>query len=425
MGLGKTLTALAYVASTQKRALVVCPKRVVDQWVKEASSAFPMYFQGRTVVLGSSIKTGEEKGMRGILEQANLVCVNYESFKRFAPMLKPGLDTIILDESQKIKNPKSKRTKLLLEHKDSYQHRILLSGTPLKNRVEEFQTQLDFLGYEGAYDIDTTMSPGKLWNTLAELNIYLRRSIAAEFPHLRFNDPEICEVQGASDDLRMIEGGFEIQMQGDDGRALREIVAETLAATALFKAPSTADLCAEVLRKATDDKMVVFTERKACSKLLYDSIEQQAPDVGALLHNGNFSDSDRLSILEQFRDPNSGKRVLVTTRQSMAEGVNLQCANRVIFNDLPWTPADISQAAARTKRLNQTKEVSEYWIIADTEFDENLMSILQEKRRLVQVFMDGKNNKMSQEEQQWMHKTVSIREIIYGPGFKKKPKGGR
>jgi len=93
----------------------------------------------------------------------------------------------------------------------------------------------------------------------------------------------------------------------------------------------------------------------------------------------------------------------------------LQCANQIIFNDLPWTPADLLQAAARVKRLNQQKEVYEYWMVADTEFDTNLMEALREKRRLVQMYSEGKN--VSEKDEKWMRKGVSFREVLYGIGY--------
>lgn len=414
------MTSLAYIAAAKKRALVVCPKRVLGHWVREANTAFPTYYSERTLILDSSIQTVYERGLVESLLQARLVCINYEQIQRFWPKLEDaGLDTIILDESHRIKNPKAKRTQMLLKVQNKFQHHILLSGTPIKNRVEEFQTQFRFIGYEGADEI-AEMSPGKLWNTLAGKNIYLRRNMADEFPHLKFKDPEICEVSGVADELEEIPG-FDTQMQDPDGNALFKYVFEQLSETAMLKAPRTAEFCANVLHKAVGDKMIVFTERIDCAILIHNSLEQRAPELGALLHFGKLSDSERESLVQQFQDPNSGQRVLVTTRQSMAEGINLQCANRVLFNDLPWTPADISQAAARTKRLNQRKEVSEYWVVADTNFDQNLMDVLREKLMLTLAYTEGKN--ISEDDKIWMNKRVTLNEIIYGPEFRKK--GGK
>ena len=47
-------------------------------------------------------------------------------------------DTIIVDESHRMKSPKAKITKLLMGMRDQFEHRILLSGTAVKNKKEEF-----------------------------------------------------------------------------------------------------------------------------------------------------------------------------------------------------------------------------------------------------------------------------------------------
>lgn len=177
---GKTLTALAYIAATGKRALVVTPKRVVEHWVCEAKVAFPDYFDGRVFTLGTHIKRGtESEALSFVQDKARLVCLNYELLERFLPFLADaGLDTIILDESHYIKNSEAKRTRLLLDSKDAFEQKLLLSGTPIKNRVDELVTQLEFIGMKNAETVEE-MSPGKLWNTLQESNLYLRRSIKA------------------------------------------------------------------------------------------------------------------------------------------------------------------------------------------------------------------------------------------------------
>lgn len=420
MGLGKTRSTIAYVAGTQKRALVVAPKRVVDHWISEAEEAFPGYFLGRTVKLGAHIKPNELDGLKGELEETRLACVNYESLERFFPLIKSAaLDTIILDESHYIKNPKAKRTKFLLKQKDSFKHRLLLSGTPIKNRVEEFVSQLDFLGV-GSIGRVEEMSAGKLWNMLQKRKLYLKRALVSEFPILSFKDPEIVGVEDIPTSLDDdFYSSFQTVEEGSD--CAIAVMQRELTKTAMAKAPATAELVAQkLLHETPDDKVIVFTERIACAESIFEDIESQSPDAGVLLHYGQLADQERKSILEEFQDPGSGKRVLVSTRQSLAVGVNLPCANKVVFNDLAWSPADILQAAARVKRLNQQKEVFEYWTVAKNDFDTNLMEALQVKRRLIQRYSEGKN--ISEEDQEWMHKSVSYLEILYGVGYRPRKK---
>lgn len=408
------MTALAYLASCQKRALVVTQKRVMEHWACEAETSFGDYFHNQVVILGAHIKKGQAEEILSSLSGARLVCVNYESLERFLPMIRQArLDTVILDESHSIKNASAKRTQLLLACRDNFEHRVLLSGTPIKNRAEEFVTQLNFLGLEDADDI-ASMPPGKLWNLLQKTKLYLRRDMKTELPHLRFKDPEIVEANDAPDSLRGFESGFEVKMLDSKGKeSIREIVTKSLFETALFKVNFSAALAKKLTSHHEDDKIIIMSERVACAEAIYKALEGHGIGDQAVLHHGSLPDSERASIMESFSHSGAGSpRILVSTRPSIGVGLNLQCANRVIFNDLAWTPADILQAAARTKRLNQRKEVFEYWILADTNFDCNLVQILQRKLQLMRLYGEGKN--ISEEDQKWMNERVTFKDIYFG-----------
>lgn len=392
----------------------MAPKKVLEHWAREAKTAFEEYFNDRVVVLGPHIKKGAEEEIIPSILSAKLVCVNYELLERFLPIVKRGqLDSVVLDESHSIKNAVAKRTKLLLESRDYFQQRLLLSGTPIKNRVEEFETQLKFLGLDEVSDIGE-MPPGRLWNLLHEKKLYLRRNIKKELPHLRFKDPEIVKAKDAPDSLRGFEGGFEEKMIDSKGNEMiREMISKSLRETGLFKAPFSAALAKKLIEEHKDDKVIIMTERIECAKSIYKVLDGYGLGDVALLHFGSLSYPERESIMNSFSRYEVGSpKILVSTRPSIGVGLNLQCANRVIFNDLAWTPADILQAAARTKRLNQLKDVFEYWIVAETEFDDKLVEILERKLKLMRLHGEGKN--ISEEDQKWMNERVTFEDIYFG-----------
>jgi SNF2 family DNA or RNA helicase len=89
---------------------------------------------------------------------------------------------------------------------------------------------------------------------------------------------------------------------------------------------------------------------------------------------------------------------------------------------MPWSPADINQAAGRVRRLDQKKPVSEYWMKSNTNFDEHLLSILEEKLKLIKQYAEGMN--LRSDIVRWMNKSFSAYEIagITRPLPKKKKK---
>jgi SNF2 family DNA or RNA helicase len=121
MGLGKTIQALAVM---DKKTLVVCPKSVLFNWLAEAKKFRP----------DLSITT--YAGARRALDtSADVVLTSYPILRNDIDTL-AGVewDTIILDESQTIKNPDSQVARAAYRLRGKW--RITLSGTPVENRIQ-------------------------------------------------------------------------------------------------------------------------------------------------------------------------------------------------------------------------------------------------------------------------------------------------
>lgn len=420
--MGLTVTTLAYIAQERKRALVICPKHVRSHWVEDATKFFPGYFgDDETVILGAfkgnakAIKETKQK-----LTNAKLVCVNHESLQPVLPLIlgsENKFDCLVLDESHLLKNREAQRTQRILKCKDHFQSRIMLSGTPIKNEVSELESQLEILGHK-VEDLDMK-SPGAVWNFLHGQNIYLQKAITQVFPHLAFQEPTIVGVPLGDDDVDY----FDKHWSPDD---LLVQVQKKLIEIAMAKTDKTCKFALGELSETPDDKIIIFTERRKPLSEIYSILEKLQPGV-ALMHHGGMKDGDRLNVIEAFRQsgPESPFRILVSTRQSLAVGVNLQCANKVIFNDMAWSPADIRQASGRVRRLNQTKRVQEFWMEAEADFDRILMAKLRDKLTLIMQYAEGKN--LTEEELAWMNKQVTIYDIsgLTKPEPKSKKKGNQ
>ena len=142
MGLGKTLETLAWAAKNDKKILVVCPKVVRRTWLQEAEKFFPDHFHGMELV--SKDLRSKKKNID--LTDLNIATVNFESIAKFEEKIKEGkFDAIIVDESHRMKNPKAKVTKTIFRIGKDFDHKILLSGTAIKNKRDELVSQLDFI----------------------------------------------------------------------------------------------------------------------------------------------------------------------------------------------------------------------------------------------------------------------------------------
>ena len=166
MGLGKTLqsTAIMAAAVVQLRgkstamgnsmdgarpSLVVCPATLVAHWPHEINK-----FVSRNILDPLRIhgNPSERKAIRSSVKKNSVVVISYETLRADIEWLKEiNWLYIILDEGHAIRN---RTSKLALAAKALVgSHRLILSGTPIQNSVNELWAMFDFLmpGYLGSY----------------------------------------------------------------------------------------------------------------------------------------------------------------------------------------------------------------------------------------------------------------------------------
>jgi SNF2 family DNA or RNA helicase len=129
MGLGKTLQALC---ALRGRTLVVCPTSVLHNWADEIERFRPALRCTR--YYGPS---------RRIEPDADVVLTTYALLRLDSAVLcAEQWDTVILDEGQYVKNPDSQVARAA--HALRADFRMVLTGTPVENRLDELWSQLHF-----------------------------------------------------------------------------------------------------------------------------------------------------------------------------------------------------------------------------------------------------------------------------------------
>ena len=129
MGLGKTLQTICILRG---RALVVCPKSVVYNWVDEITRFRP------------GIRPAIYQGPKRQLDPtADVTLMTYAVLRLDAERLaEESWDMVVLDEGQAIKNLGSQTARAAFALKGKF--RVLLSGTPVENRLEELWSAMHF-----------------------------------------------------------------------------------------------------------------------------------------------------------------------------------------------------------------------------------------------------------------------------------------
>ena len=157
MGLGKTLQALAILYTllckgmegasgppVVKRAIIVCPTSLVRNW--EAEITKWLGERVRCVALSEGGKANCTAGIDQFLRSYHqpVLIISYETFRMYVDKFKSprACDLLICDEAHRLKNDQTLTNKALATL--ACRRRILLSGTPLQNDLDEFYAMVHF-----------------------------------------------------------------------------------------------------------------------------------------------------------------------------------------------------------------------------------------------------------------------------------------
>eukprot|EP00892_Ulva_mutabilis_P012650 jgi/Ulvmu1/9758/UM055_0098.1 len=152
MGLGKTIQLICFLgglhfSGKHRPALVVAPVTTLQHWLRELHTWYPHF---RVIKLhNSNMKLGDKREVERYVAKARrsgcgVILTGYEVLRRHADVLLP-LDWgyVVLDEGHKISNPDAEITLLCKQVRTA--HRVILSGTPIQNRLTELWSLFDFV----------------------------------------------------------------------------------------------------------------------------------------------------------------------------------------------------------------------------------------------------------------------------------------
>lgn len=286
--------------------------------------------------------------------------------------------TLIADEAQKIKNAGAAVTGRFRQLRDLLRKverfRILLvTGTPMENRLDEFWEVMEnaYLGSiifkpkdggpsqsRGQFDIDA-LFPGRVPAKIKESGLFLRRERDDVLPDLPDKTIETLDVPLDPETTRLADeivyglrvAGVDIHtatLESIETAALtkipREMMSKLRAQIAAAKVPVMLDLVADL--EDAGVPVAVFSDHVAALKLL-------ATRKGWWKITGEESDEERATAIEGIGTLD-GRGIALSIRAAGTgtDGVQKRVW-RGIFIDLPWNPQKLAQAEDRLVRIGQ------------------------------------------------------------------------
>jgi len=396
MGLGKTIQALAAIRG---KTLVVSPTSVLFNWLAETKKFRP------------DLKVSTYRGARRTLETgSDVVLTSYPLLRNDTEVL-AGVtwDTVILDESQTIKNPDSQVARAAYRLKAKW--KLTLSGTPIENRLDELWSQLHFTNpglLGGRTDFQERWGePISQGDRAAGARL---RERIRPFVLRRMKSEVARDLPPRTDAIMYVELDEAERVTYDAIRAAtqREVVAMLQAGGGVMAAleallrlrqaachpallplalrggaapqqSSKLERLMEALGDAVADghRALVFSQWTSLLDLIEPHLE--AANIGYTRLDG--TTVDRQGVVATFQ-ADGGPPVMLLSLKAGGTGLNLTAADHVFLVDPWWNPAVEDQAADRAHRIGQDKSVMVYRMVARDTVEERILELQDRKRAL-------------------------------------------
>ncbi|XP_027916125.1 chromatin structure-remodeling complex protein SYD [Vigna unguiculata] len=412
MGLGKTvqvISLICYLMETKSDRgpfLVVVPSSVLPGWDSEINFWAPGVH--KIVYAGPPEERRRLFKERIVHQKFNVLLTTYEYLmnKHDRPKLsKIHWHYIIIDEGHRIKNASCKLNADLKHYQSS--HRLLLTGTPLQNNLEELWALLNFLlpnifnssedfsqwfnkPFESAGDSspdEALLSEEENLLIINRLHQVLRPFVLRRLKHKVENElPEKIERLircEASSYQKLLMKRVEENLGSIGSSRARSVHNSVMELRNICNHPYLSQLHAEevdnfipkhylppIIRlcgklemldrllpklKATDHRVLFFSTMTRLLDVMEEYLTLK--QYRYLRLDGHTSGGDRGALIELFNQPDSPYFIFLLSIRAGGVGVNLQAADTVILFDTDWNPQVDLQAQARAHRIGQKRDV--------------------------------------------------------------------
>jgi len=327
----------------------------------------------------------------------------------------------IIDEAHRLKN-KNCRLMESLRYMN-IEHKVLLTGTPLQNNVEELFSLLNFLEPEQFSssqefmlefgDLKTDTQVNKLQAILKPM--MLRRLKEDVEKNLAPKEETIVEVELTNTQKKfyraILERNFEFLYKGTTSSnmpnlmntmmelrkccnhpylingAEEQIINEYLETNKQSKEPVSPDsaslkamiqasgklvLVDKLLSKlkANGHRVLIFSQMIRVLDILEDYLIQMRFTYERL--DGRIRGEARQEAIDRYSKPDSDRFAFLLCTRAGGLGINLTAADTVIIFDSDWNPQNDLQAQARVHRIGQKKSVKIYRLITRNTYEREM-----------------------------------------------------
>ncbi len=421
MGLGKTVQIIAYMLTQHEKGrkepnLIVMPTSLIFNWKNELKKFAPHLKVYE--LAGNKRNTSELKfnNYDVILTTYGTLLSDVEILRKFR------FNLVVLDESQAIKNPNSKRYKAarLLQGRQN----LVLTGTPIENNTFDLFAQLSFampglLGTARAFQelystpidkFDDTKRAKELQRKVHPFILRrTKKQVAKELPE-KTEMVIYCEMGTEQRKLydtykkefqKMLQSKSEDEVRKNSALVLQGMMklrqicnsAANLGDEEDYghESAKVDELIAQIEDKKSEHKILVFSQFVTMLDIIRKELDER--DIPHCYLTGETK--DRQEQVDQFQNDDE-TRVFLISLKAGGTGLNLTQADYVFLVDPWWNPAVENQAIDRAYRIGQEKHVIAVRLITPNSIEEKIMELQSRKRELADELIHTDNAVLKQ-----------------------------
>ncbi|KAG5219333.1 ATP-dependent DNA helicase [Salix suchowensis] len=426
MGLGKTIQTISLIAYLKETKgvcgphLIVAPKAVLPNWINEFS----------TWISEAEIKAflydGRLEERKAIREQLSregnlqVLITHYDLIMRDKAFLKKiQWQYMIVDEGHRLKNHECALAKTIAGYQ--VKRRLLLTGTPIQNSLQELWSLLNFLlphifnsedKFEEWFnapfadrcevsltDEEQLLIIRRLHNVIRPFILRRKKNEVEKFLPGKTQVILKCDLSAWQKVYyqQVTEmGRVGLQTGSGKSKSLQNLTMQLRKCCnhpylfvgdynmwrkdEIMRASGKFELLDRLLPKlhATDHRVLLFSQMTRLMDIL--EIYLQLHDYKYLRLDGSTKTEERGTLLKKFNAPDSPYFMFLLSTRAGGLGLNLQTADTVIIFDSDWNPQMDQQAEDRAHRIGQKKEVRVFVLVSVGSVEEVILERAKQKK---------------------------------------------